>query len=388
MREYVEIGAGRKARVTYRLDDIAVVPSRRTRSSKDVDTSWNIDAYRLDIPVMSAPTDALAGKEFVVEMDRLGGLGVIDAEGLWGRVEDLQSAVQKLEDALEKYQLTAPREITRVLQELYSAPIQMELLAERIGEVREAGATVAVRVSPHNARELAPAVVKAGADLLVVEDSFLSAEYVSRRGTPLNLNEFIGELDVPVIVGKVSDYSTALHLMRTGAAGVIVGSAGVAGHLALGIDPGMATIIADVAAARREYLDETGGRYVHILADGEIASAGDIVKAIACGADAVVLGDLLAPAAEAQGAGWYWTPAAAHPRHPLGGDFSAFLTEDVAQNRAPLEELLHGPTVDSWGSRNLMGNVRYAVAKCGYTDLKSFHKVGLEVHGRGAVDLL
>lgn len=381
MRDYVEIGSGRKARVTYRLDDIAVVPSRRTRSSKDVDTSWNIDAYTFGIPVMATPTDALASPEFVTEMDRLGGLAVIDAEGLWGRAADLDAAVSTLLDAARDAAAHHTGAHTRVVQKLYAFPLDLDLLGERIAEVHDAGATVAVRVSPHNARELAPALVQAGAELLVVEDSFLSAEYVSRRGTPLNLNEFIGELDVPVIVGKVSDYSTALHLMRTGAAGVIVGTADGPGPQALGIDPGMATILIEVAAARREYLDETGGRYVHILASGDITSSGDIVKAIACGADAVVLGEALAAAEEAQGRGYFWTPSAAHPRYPLGVIRGAMDARHLA-GRAPLEELLHGPSEDASGFRNLMGGLRFAVAKCGYTDLKSFQKVGLEVHTR------
>lgn len=383
MRDFAEIGIGREARRTYHLRDISLVPSRRTRSSKDTDTSWHIDAYSFDIPVMSHPTDALASPEFVVEMDRQGGLGVINAEGLWGRVADMPGALARIIESAEApaaYQARAPRQradtaaAVKVLQELHAQPLDPDLLSERIGQVRDAGATVAVRVSPQHARELAPLVIDAGAELLIIQGTIISAEHVA-GGEPLNLKDFIGELEVPVIAGGVSDYTTALHLMRTGAAGVIVGGGSTTSVAALGIEAPMATAIADIAAARRDYLDETGGRYVHILADGEMENSGCIAKAIACGADAVVAGSLLAPAAEAAGGGYFWPAVAGHPRFPRGVVTRPGAASEI--ERPSLKTILHGPSASALGTQNLAGGLRRAMAKCGYTDVKSFQKAEL-----------
>lgn len=381
MRDYVEIGVGREARRTYHLHNVAIVPSRRTRSSQDVDTTWHIDAYTFGIPVMSHPTDSLASPEFVIEMDRQGGLGVINAEGLWGRQADLEGAISQVVESVmsgDELDFTGARAIA-LLQKLHAAPIDEELLAERIGEVRASGATVAVRVSPQRARELAPMVIQAGAELLVIQGTMISAEHVATGGEPLNLKEFIGSLDVPVIAGGVADYTTAMHLMRTGAAGVIVGGGTNTNEFALGIEVPMATAIADVAAARREYLDETGGRYVHIIADGEIENSGDVAKAIACGADAVVLGTPLAPAAEAPGRGTFWPAVAAHPRFPRGIVQTPQSYEVEDKEPPSLEVILHGPTTEPFGVQNIIGGLRRSMAKCGYTDLKSFQKVNLSV---------
>lgn len=374
MRDHVEIGIGREARRTYSLDDISVVSSRRTRSSKDVDTTWHIDAYKFDLPFMNHPSDALASPEFVIEMGKQGGLGVINAEGLWGRHADLEEAIAKVIAAYEEGDQAAA---TRTLQELHAAPLDTELLSERIAQVRDSGEIVAVRVSPQNVREIAPIVIKAGADLLVIQGTLISAEHVNTGGEALNLKEFIGSLDVPVIAGGVNDYTTALHMMRTGAVGIIVGGGENTNSLALGMEVSMATAIADVAAARRDYLDETGGRYVHIIADGSIENSGDVVKAIACGADAVVLGSPLARAKEAAGKGYFWPAVAAHPRFPRG-----VVTESVElDEQAPsLEQILHGPSTMPWGVENFEGGLKRALAKCGYTDLKSFQKVSLHVN--------
>ncbi|MDO4909691.1 MAG: GuaB3 family IMP dehydrogenase-related protein [Corynebacterium sp.] len=363
MRDYVEIGIGREARRTYSLDEIGIVASRRTRSSKDVDTHWHVDAYTFDIPFVSHPTDALAGPEFVIEMGRLGGLGVINAEGLWGRHEDLAAAVELVRQAPNK---------NKVLQELHAKELDLGLLTDRIAQVREAGNTVAVRVSPQNARELAPVVIKAGAEILFIQGTLISAEHV-QAGSPLNLKNFVDTLDVPVIAGGVTDYTTATHLMRSGVVGVIVGGGEHTGYATHGIRTPMATAIADVAAARRDYLDETGGRYVHILADGEINSSGNAVKAFACGADAVILGEPLAGASEALGGGYYWPSVAAHPHSPRG-----LVTESFTETHS-LDVILNGPSTAPLGGLNYVGALARAMAKCGYTDLKSFQKVPLNV---------
>ncbi|EHR49066.1 IMP dehydrogenase family protein [Saccharomonospora marina XMU15] len=375
MRDLVEIGMGRTARRSYDLDDIDIVPSRRTRSSKVVSTGWQIDAYRFELPLVTHPTDAVVSPGTAVSIGKLGGLGVLNAEGLWARHADADAALGRIADAAKAGAEWS--ELVGLLQELHSAPIRSDLLVEAIRGVREAGVTVAARVSPQHAAELTPDLLAAGVEILVVQGTIVSAEHVARDGDPLNLKQFISDLDVPVIAGGVSDYRTAMHLMRTGAAGVIVGhghSPGVTStDRVLGIGVPMATAIIDAAAARRDYLDETGGRYVHVLADGGVNCSGDIAKAIACGADAVMLGAPLAACSEAPGRGLYWTAAAAHPSLPRSR------VTQVANQDVDLKTLLHGPATDAEGVVNLFGALRRALAKTGYSDLKEFQKVGLTV---------
>lgn len=376
MRDMVEIGLGRNARRTYELDDINIVPSRRTRSSQDVSTTWQLDAYRFEIPVVSHPTDALVSPEFAIELGKQGGLGVLNGEGLIGRHADVEARVAEVIEVAAKE--PDPTAAIRMLQQLHAAPLDPELLGAAVMRIRDAGVVTAVRVSPQNAQALTPTLVAAGIDLLVIQGTIISAERVASDGEPLNLKTFISELDVPVVAGGVLDHRTALHLMRTGAAGVIVGYGSTAGVTTsdevLGISVPMATAIADAAAARREYLDETGGRYVHVLADGDIHTSGELAKAIACGADAVVLGTPLAAAEESQGGGWFWPSAAAHPSLPRGA-----LLEIAMGERPSLAQVLSGPSDDPFGSLNLVGGLRRAMAKAGYCDLKEFQKVGLAV---------
>ena len=331
MRDMVEIGMGRTARRTFELDDINIVPSRRTRSSKDVSTAWQMDAYRFEIPVVAHPTDALVSPEFAIELGRLGGLGVLNGEGLIGRHADVEAKIAQVIEAAEspRQRDRNPSAAIRLLQQLHAAPLDPDLLGAAVARIRDAGVTTAVRVSPQNAQALTPSLVAAGIDLLVIQGTIISAERVAQDGEPLNLKTFISELDVPVVAGGVLDHRTALHLMRTGAAGVIVGYGSTSGVTTsdevLGISVPMATAIADAAAARREYLDETGGRYVHVLADGDIHTSGDLAKAIACGADAVVLGTPLAIGRRGAGrrlvlARRGGAPVAAARRAAAGGD--------------------------------------------------------------------
>ncbi|MEW2499286.1 GuaB3 family IMP dehydrogenase-related protein [Amycolatopsis sp. CA-161197] len=377
MRDLVEIGMGRTARRAYDLDDVEIVPSRRTRSSSVVSTSWQIDAYRFDLPLVTHPTDAIVSPGTAVAIGELGGLGVLNAEGLWARHANVEDAIFRLVRAAEDTE--DPTAVVRELQELHAAPVRLDLLSEAIKTVRESGVTVAARVSPQHAAELTPDLLAAGVEILVVQGTIISAEHVERDAEPLNLKEFIGRLDVPVIAGGVSDYRTAMHLMRTGAAGVIVGHGYTPGVTStdrvLGIGVPMATAIVDAAAARRDYLDETGGRYVHVLADGGMTTSGDIAKAIACGADAVMLGAPLATASDAPGQGLYWTAAAAHPSLPR----SRVVAGPDSDYAVDLKTLLFGPSSDAEGVVNLFGALRRAMAKTGYSDLKEFQRVGLTV---------
>ena len=365
---------GRSARRAYDLHQIEIVPSRRTRTSKEVSTAWQLDAYRFEIPLLTHPTDAVVSPATAVQVGQLGGLGVLNAEGLWARHADPAAALARV---LEAAHGEDPAAVVRLLQELHTAPIDPELLAEALRGVREAGVTVAARVSPQRARELTPHLLAAGVEILVVQGTIISAEHVTTgAGVPLNLKQFISDLDVPVVAGGVGDYRTAMHLMRTGAAGVLVGygeSLATTTDAVLGIGVPMATAIVDAAAARRDYLDETGGRYVHVIADGGIFGSGDIAKAIACGADAVMLGEQLAEAQEAPGGGLYWSNAVAHPSLPRSD------VTGLGSGEHDLRKVLFGPSDSPDGTVNLFGALRRAMAKTGYSDLKEFQRVGLNI---------
>jgi IMP dehydrogenase len=364
----IEIGTAKRGRRAYSFDDIAIVPSRRTRDPEEVSTAWQIDAYRFELPVLAAPMDSVMSPDTAIALGRHGGLGVLDLEGLWTRYEHpekLLDEVAGIEGPLA----------TRRLQEIYSEPIKAELITARLKQVRESGVTVAGALSPQHTKEFADAVVDAGVDLFVIRGTTVSAEHVSGQTEPLNLKEFIYELDVPVIVGGCATYQAALHLMRTGAAGVLVGFGGGAAHTTrsvLGISVPMASAVADVAAARRDYLDESGGRYVHVIADGSIGRSGDIAKAIACGADAVMIGSPFARAVEAPGRGFHWGAEAWHQELPRGERVDIGTVGD-------LESVLFGPSSVPDGTMNLIGALRRAMATTGYTDLKEFQRVEVVV---------
>ncbi len=363
----VEIGSGKSGRRAYGFDDVAIVPSRRTRDPEDVDISWQLDAFRFELPIMASPCDSVVSPATAAELARLGGIGVLHLEGLWTRYPDPEPVIEEIAS------LPADKATER-LQALYEAPVQPELVGARISELRAAGGTVAVAVTPQHTPELAPDILRAEPDLLVIQGTVVSAEHVSRSVEPLNLKDFIRHYEIPVVVGGCTSYQAALHLMRTGAAGVLVGAgSGAAGttRRVLGVGAPMATAIADARAARMRHLDETGV-YVHVIADGGMTTGGDIAKAIVCGADAVMIGTPLASASEAPGRGFHWGMTSAHRSLPRG--------ERVpVEPRGTLEEILLGPAHESGGGRNLVGGLRRAMALCGYESLKDFQKADLVV---------
>lgn len=308
----IEIGRSKRAMPVYGFDDIAIVPTRRTRGLEEVNLSWRIDALTFEFPIVAAPMDSVMSPETAIAMGRLGGLGVLNLEGLWTRYADPMPLLEEL----------------------------------------------------------------AGVDFFVIRGTTVSAEHVSRACEPLNLKEFIYHLDVPVIVGGCATYQASLHLMRTGAAGVLVGFGGGATKRTrnvLGVEVPMASALSDVAEARRDYLDESGGRYVHVIADGALGKSGDITKAIACGADAVMVGSPLARAHEAPGKGYHWGPEAWHSTLPRGErvKFGAI---------GSLEEILLGPSHTPDGTMNLVGALRRAMATTGYSEVKEFQRVEIVVH--------
>ena len=366
----IEIAPGKRARQAFSFDDIAIVPSRRTRNPEDVSTAWQIDAYKFEIPMLAAPMDSVVSPETAIAIGKLGGLGVLNLEGLWTRYDDPRIPLGEIASMPDKH-------ATRRMQEIYSAPIRPELIKERIKKIRDAGVTVAASLSPQRTAELHKAVIDAGVDIFVIRGTTVSAEHVGNDESALNLKKFIYELDVPVIVGGVATATGALHLMRAGAAGVLVGFGGGAAHTTrkvLGIEVPMASAVAEVAAARREYLDESGGRYVHVIADGSVGRSGDIAKAIACGADAVMMGSPLAKAVEAPGLGWHWGSEAHHQELPRGERVNVGTVGSI-------EEILLGPSHTSDGSMNLFGALRRAMATSGYSDVKAFQRVEVIIHG-------
>ena len=358
----VEIGIYKSARQAYGFDDIAIVPSRRTRDPEDVDISWQIDAYKFELPMLGSAMDGAVSPDTAVEIGRLGGLGVLNLEGLWTRYEDPMALFDEIRE-LDDDKATAR------MQQMYLEPVKLELVAQRIRQMKDAGIVTSASVTPQRTQWMASTIMSSGLDILVIQGTVVSAEHVSKTAEPLNLKKFIREFEIPVIVGGCASYQAALHLMRTGAAGVLVGvgpgnactSRGV-----LGIGVPQATAIADVAGARMRHLDETGV-YVHVIADGGMSKGGDIAKAIACGADAVMIGSPLTSAVEAPARGFHWGMATFHPTLPRGARVRT-------QVRGTLQEILLGPAHENDGRLNLFGALRTSMATCGYETLKEFQK--------------
>ena len=368
MSQEIEIGLGKKGRLAYSLDDVSIVPSRRTRDPQDVSTSWQVDAYEFDVPVIGAPMDSVTSPATAIAMGKMGALGVLDLEGLWTRYDDPQPLLDEIAEL--------PAEsATERIQQIYAEPIKPELIVERLHEIRDAGVTVAGALSPQRTQDYYSTVLEAGVDLFVIRGTVVSAEHVSQDHEPLNLKKFIYDLDVPVIVGGAANYTAALHLMRTGAAGVLVGFGGgavSANRNTIGVHAPMATAIADVDEARRDYMDESGGRYVQVIADGGMGDSGSFIKAFALGADAVMLGSPLARAEEAPGKGMHWGAEARHQTLPRG-----FRTN--VGTVGTLEDIMFGPSHNADGTTNYIGALRRAMATTGYVDLKSFQRCPVTV---------
>ena len=367
-----EIGIGKSGRRAYGFEDIAIVPSRRTRDPEDVSIAWEIDAYRFELPLVASAMDGVVSPATAIEIGRLGGLGVLNLEGLWTRYDDPEPLLAEIAGLPED-------RVTVRMQEIYAKPIEPDLIHARVKQIRDSGVTVAASLTPQRTVQFAQTVLDSGVDLFVIQGTVVSAEHVSSRSEPLNLKRFIADLDVPVLVGGCATYQSALHLMRTGAAGIIVGVGPGRANTTrgvLGIGVPLATSIADAAGARRDYLDESGGRYVHVIADGGMRTGGDVAKAIACGADSVMLGSPLARAHEAPGGGWHWGHGSYHPALPRG---RRVRMEQVGS----LEQVLLGPARNDDGTTNLFGGLRRAMAMTGYSTIKEFQKVEVMVAPAG-----
>src|SRR5215216_2011564 len=297
----VEIGRGKKARRAYGFDDIAIVPSRRTRDPDDVDISWTLGPYRFELPLLASAMDGVVSPETAGIVGKLGGVAVLNLEGIWTRYEDADAQLERIA-TLER------EEATREMQDIYREPVKEELIARRIGEIKSHGVVAAASLTPQKVERYYELVLDAGLDILVIQGTVISAEHVSTQGHVLNLKEFVGELPIPVVLGSGVPQATA---------------------------------IADVAAARSQHMLETG-EYCKVIADGGMRNGGDVAKAIACGADAVMIGSPLARAYEAPGHGFHWGMATFHPSLPRGARVR------TSQN-GTLEEIISGPARENDG---------------------------------------
>jgi IMP dehydrogenase len=363
----IEIGRGKKARRAYGFDDIAIVPSRRTRDPDDVNISWKLGDYRFDLPLLASAMDGVVSPKTAGIIGKLGGLAVLNLEGVFTRYEDA-------EDQLERISHLPKDVATREMQAIYQEPVKPELITQRIREIKEQGVVCAASLTPQRVAKYYDLAVEAGLDILVIQGTVVSAEHVSMTSEPLNLKEFIPNAEIPVIVGGCASYHTGLHLMRTGAAGVLVGvgpGAACTTRGVLGLGVPQATAIADVAGARSTHMLETG-EYVQVIADGGMRTGGDISKAIACGADAVMVGSPFARAYEAPGRGFHWGMATFHPTLPRGARVQ------TVQNGS-LEQIINGPAHENDGTFNLMGALRTSMATCGYQDRAEFNRAEIMV---------
>ncbi|MFZ3062267.1 MAG: GuaB3 family IMP dehydrogenase-related protein [Actinomycetota bacterium] len=363
----VEIGKGKTARRAYGFDEIAIIPSRRTRNPEDIDITWELGSYKFALPCLASAMDSVVDPNLAILMGKLGGLAVLNLEGLQTRYENPREILSKIASFSKE-------EATRGMQELYQEPIKPELIQKRVTEIKAGGVAVVASLTPQRVQKYYEAALEADLDILVIQGTVVSAEHVSKRKAPLNLKEFISSIPIPVIVGACASYATALHLMRTGAVGVLVGvgpgqACTTRGVLGVGVP--QATAIADAAAARARHLDETG-RYVHVIADGGMRTGGDIAKAVACGADAVMIGSPIARAKEAPGLGYHWGMATFHPELPRG-------TRIRVGSVASLKEILIGPAHENDGTLNLFGALRTSMSTCGYEDIKAFQKAEVMV---------
>ncbi len=358
----IEIGLGKSGRRAYGLDDISVVPSRRTRDADDIDIGLELDDFHFELPFLASAMDAVVDVSMAITIGKLGGLAVLNLEGLQTRYEDPKPVYEEIAGF-------GKEDATRGLQRLYQEPIKEELITRRIKEIKEGGVIAAASLTPQRVEQYYQGALEAGLDIMVIQGTVISAEHVSTRTEPLNLKKFIAELPIPTIVGGCASYATALHLMRTGAVGVLIGigpGAACTTRGVLGIGVPQATALADASAARVRHLTETGV-YCNVIADGGMRTGGDIAKAIACGADAVMLGSPVAAAKEGPGLGYHWGMATFHPELPRG-------TRVKTERRWSIEEILVGPAHENDGTVNLFGALRMSMATCGYENIKAFQR--------------
>ncbi len=364
----IEIGRNRTARQSYGFDDVALIPGRRTVDPDDTDIKLKIGKFTFAIPILASAMDGCVDVHLAIEMDKLGGLAVLNLQGL-------QTKYENPEDALEKIRSARKEDVTKIMQELYMAPVKLNLIQKRIEEMKEAGIIACASVTPQYAKTYGMAACEAGLDILCLQSTVVSLEHYSSKFSSLSLNDFCEDCPVPVIIGNTVGYDVALEQMRAGASAILVGigpGATCTTRGVLGVGSGQITATADVAAARNEYLRETG-RYVPIITDGGIGKGGEVVKSFAAGADGVMIGSPISKAEEAPGRGYNWGMASPHPTLPRG-------TRVEVGVLGKLKQILLGPaTGRDDGALNLVGALREAMGLLGCETLKELQQVEMVI---------
>jgi IMP dehydrogenase len=357
----------KQLRQSYGFDEVAIVPGDVTLNPDQTNTDFQIGDLTFSIPVMASAMDSVVDVNLAILINKLGGLGVLNLDGIQARYENPDEILDKIAKASDI-------EVTALLQNVYKEPIKEKLVGDRVKAIKQAGAVCAISLIPANTKRLAPIVVEAGGDILVIQSTVTSARHVSKSYRGLIFSELCEQIKIPIVVGNCVSYSACLELMRTGIAGVLVGvgpGAACTSREVLGIGVPQITATIDCAAARDEYQRESG-KYVPIITDGGFRRGGDVCKAFAAGADAVMLGSNIAQAKEAPGRGYHWGMSHPHPALPRG-------TRIKVGTNTTLEKLLFGPTSLTHGSENLVGALRTAMGFCGAADIKEFHNAEMVI---------
>jgi len=357
----------RQLRRVYGFDEVAIVPGDTTINPDQTNIDFKIEGFTFTIPILASAMDAVTDVNLATLMSKLGGLAVLNLEGIQTRYDNPQVVLTEIAQASDA-------EIIPLLQKVYSQPIRENLIGERIQSIKKSGAVCAVSVAPANTKRLAPIAAEAQADILVVQSTVTSARHISKSYRGLIFSELRQSTPMPIIVGNCVSYSACLELMRTGISGVLVGvgpGAACTTRQVLGVGVPQVTATMDCAAARDEYLRQSA-KYVPIITDGGIGNGGDLCKAFASGADAVMLGSILAQAKEAPGLGYHWGMSHPHPALPRGTRIKVGVT-------GTLEQILFGPTAVTDGSQNLVGALRTAMGICGVPTIQEMHKAEMVI---------
>ena len=357
------IGMGKRARRCYGFDEVALVPGRITINPEEVDLSWEFSGRRFAVPIMAAAMDGVVDVRFAVAMSKLGGIAVLNLDGVQTRYDNPSEVLDQIAEA-------SPQEVTNLMQKIYTAPIKEKLISERVKEIKKAGGYAAVSCIPQNASKFAPIAEEAGVDCFVVQSTVAALKHVATKYKPLDLREFCKQRKVPVILGNCVTYDVTLELLETGCAGLLIGvgpGAACTTRAVLGIGIPQVTSTIDAAAARDFYYKKTG-KYVSIITDGGMRIGGEVCKAFASGADTVMIGSAFARAQEAPGRGFHWGMATSHSNLPRGTRIKVGIS-------GGLEEILFGPATVDDGSQNLMGALATSMGSLGAKTIKDMNFV-------------
>lgn len=355
------IGKDRRARRCYGFDEIALVPGKVTINPQEVDTSWEFAGRRFPVPILAAAMDGVVDVKFAVEMSKLGGIAVLNLDGVQTRYENPEVVLKEIAESL-------PEEATNLIQKIYTAPVKEKLISQRIEEIKSQGGYPVVSCIPQNAEKFAPIAEEAGAEIFVVQSTVTTRTHISNKYKPLDLYKFCQKRRIPVIIGNCVSYEVTLELLETGCSALLIGvGPGAActtrGVLGIGVPQATATI--DCAQARDFYFQKTNN-YIPIITDGGMRTGGDVCKAFACGADAVMIGSAFARAREAPGRGYHWGMATSHSNLPRGTRIKVGIS-------GTLEQILFGPAEVDDGSQNLMGALATSMGCLGVRNIKEMH---------------